>query len=43
MDVMNEVFNTSISKAKPLEIVQEIVLGEALTLDGFQMECFTKC
>jgi hypothetical protein len=43
MDVMNEVFNTPISKAKLLEVVQEIVLGEALGLDGFRVEFFTKC
>jgi hypothetical protein len=43
MDVMNEVFNKLISKAKLLEVVQEIVLGEALGLDGFWVEFFTKC
>jgi hypothetical protein len=43
MDMMNEIFNTPISKAKLLEIVQEIILGEALILDGFQVECFSKC
>ncbi len=43
MDMMNEVFDTPISKPKLLEVVQEIVLREALNLDGFQVGFFTKC